>query len=126
MQPGEVVALIGPNGAGKSTTLRAISGLTRASAGSITFDGRDITHTPAHEIVRAGVVHVPEGRGIFTNLSVRENLELAGTTRRRDAAALAQARERVFRLFPRLKERLGQPGATLAAASSRCWPSAGP
>jgi len=119
VQAGEVVALIGPNGAGKSTTLRAISGLTRASAGGIVFDGRDITRAPAHEIVRAGIVHVPEGRGIFTNLTVRENLELAGTTRRHDAAALAQARERVFRLFPRLKERLGQPGATLSGGEQQ-------
>jgi branched-chain amino acid transport system ATP-binding protein len=114
VRPGEVVALIGPNGAGKSTTLRAISGLARASGGAIIFDGRDITRAPAHEIVRAGVTHVPEGRGIFTNLSVRENLELAAYPRRADARAIAHARQRVFRLFPRLKERLDQPGATLS------------
>ena len=119
VQAGEVVALIGPNGAGKSTTLRAISGLTRASAGSIAFDGRDITRAPAHEIAQAGIIHVPEGRGIFTNLTVRENLELGGYTRRHDPAALAEARERVFHLFPRLRERLRQPGATLSGGEQQ-------
>lgn len=119
VQPGEVVALIGPNGAGKTTTLRAISGLARASGGAIIFDGHDITNAPAHETVRAGITHVPEGRGIFTNLSVGENLELGAYMRRADADAVAQARERVFRLFPRLKERLNQPGATLSGGEQQ-------
>ena len=116
---GEVVTLIGANGAGKSTTLRAISGLVRPSAGRITFDGRDITRQAPHDVVRAGIAHVPEGRGIFTNLTVRENLELAGFVRHRDKAALAAAQERVFRLFPRLKERLDQPGATLSGGEQQ-------
>ena len=119
MDAGEVVTLIGANGAGKSTTLRAISGLVRPSAGRITFDGRDITRQAPHDVVRAGIAHVPEGRGIFTNLTVRENLELAGFVRRRDKAALAAAQERVFRLFPRLKERLDQPGATLSGGEQQ-------
>ena len=116
---GEVVTLIGANGAGKSTTLRAISGLVRPSAGRIVFDGRDIARQAPHDVVRAGIAHVPEGRGIFTNLTVRENLELAGFVRRRDKAALAAAQERVFRLFPRLKERLDQPGATLSGGEQQ-------
>ena len=111
---GEIVALIGANGAGKSTVLRAVSGLIRASSGKILLDGRDIARTPAHEIARSGIAHVPEGRGIFTNLTVGENLELAGYVRRRDKAALGAARERVFQLFPRLRERLRQSGATLS------------
>ena len=115
----EVVALIGANGAGKSTALRTVSGLMRPSGGSIRLAGREIVGLPAHEIVRAGIAHVPEGRGIFTNLTVRENLELAGYLRRRDRAALGKARERVFRLFPRLKERLNQPGATLSGGEQQ-------
>jgi branched-chain amino acid transport system ATP-binding protein len=116
---GEVVALIGANGAGKSTALRTLSGLMRPSGGSIRLAGREIGGLPAHEIVRAGIAHVPEGRGIFTNLTVRENLELAGYVRRRDRSALEKARERVFRLFPRLKERLNQPGATLSGGEQQ-------
>lgn len=119
VEAGEVVALIGPNGAGKTTTLRAICGLSRANEGSIALDGRDITRTPVHEIVRAGVIHVPEGRGIFTNLTVRENLELGGYLYRHDAPELAKARERVFRLFPRLRERLRQLGATLSGGEQQ-------
>jgi branched-chain amino acid transport system ATP-binding protein len=115
----EVVALIGANGAGKSTALRTLSGLMRPSGGSIRLAGREISGLPAHEIVRAGIAHVPEGRGIFTNLTVRENLELAGYVRRRDRAALDKTRERVFRLFPRLKERLHQPGATLSGGEQQ-------
>jgi branched-chain amino acid transport system ATP-binding protein len=116
---GEVVALIGANGAGKSTALRTLSGLMCPSGGSIRLAGREIGGLPAHEVVRAGIAHVPEGRGIFTNLTVRENLELAGYVRRRDRAALEKARQRVFRLFPRLKERLNQPGATLSGGEQQ-------
>ena len=116
---GEVVALIGANGAGKTTTLRTLSGLVRPAGGSIRFDGREIGGRPPHQIVRAGIAHVPEGRGIFPNLSVRENLELAGYTRRQDRRALQGARERVFRLFPRLRERLNQPGATLSGGEQQ-------
>jgi branched-chain amino acid transport system ATP-binding protein len=115
----EVVALIGANGAGKSTALRTLSGLMRPSGGSIRLAGREIGGLPAHEVVRAGIAHVPEGRGIFTNLTVRENLALAGYVRRRDRDALERSRERVFRLFPRLKERLDQPGATLSGGEQQ-------
>jgi len=115
----EVVALIGANGAGKSTALRTLSGLICPSGGSIRLAGREIGGLPAHEVVRAGIAHVPEGRAIFTNLTVRENLELAGYVRGRDRAALEKARERVFRLFPRLKERLNQPGATLSGGEQQ-------
>jgi branched-chain amino acid transport system ATP-binding protein len=115
----EVVALIGANGAGKSTALRTLSGLICPSGGSIRLAGREIGGLPAHEVVRAGIAHVPEGRAIFTNLTVRENLELAGYVRRRDRSALEKARQRVFRLFPRLKERLNQPGATLSGGEQQ-------
>lgn len=119
LKPGEVVTLIGANGAGKTTTLRTISGLLRPASGKIVFDGRDITRTPPHEIVARGIAHVPEGRGIFTNLTVRENLHLAGYVRRSDSRALAQARNHVFHLFPRLHERLDQPGATLSGGEQQ-------
>jgi branched-chain amino acid transport system ATP-binding protein len=119
VQAGETVALIGPNGAGKTTTLRTISGLVRPYIGRIEFDQRDITHMPPHAVVRAGITHVPEGRGIFTNLSVRENLELASHVRRHERAAIRNAWERVFTLFPRLKERLDQPGATLSGGEQQ-------
>ncbi|MGA3172212.1 MAG: ATP-binding cassette domain-containing protein, partial [Chthoniobacteraceae bacterium] len=85
---GGIVTLIGANGAGKSTTLRAISGILRAAAGSIFFDGEEITHLPPHKIVERGLSHVPEGRMIFPNLTVRENLEM-GAYRRRDRKAFA-------------------------------------
>ena len=116
---GEVVTLIGANGAGKSTTLRTISGLVRPTGGRITLAGQDITTAAPHDIVRAGIAHVPEGRGIFTNLTVRENLELAGHVRRGDRAALSAAWDRVFRLFPRLQERLNQSGATLSGGEQQ-------
>jgi len=116
---GEVVALIGANGAGKSTALRTLSGLIAPSGGSIRLAGREIGGLPAHEVVRAGIAHVPEGRAIFSNLTVRENLELAGYVRRRNRGALEKARERVFRLFPRLRERLNQPGATLSGGEQQ-------
>jgi branched-chain amino acid transport system ATP-binding protein len=119
VEAAEVVALIGANGAGKSTALRTLSGLLTPSGGSIRFAGREIIGLPAHEVVRAGIAHVPEGRGIFTNLTVRENLELAGYVRRRDRGALEKSRERIFRLFPRLKERLHQPGATLSGGEQQ-------
>jgi len=116
---GEVVTLIGANGAGKSTTLRTISGLLRPSAGRVSLDGENITGASPDRIVRAGIAHVPEGRGVFTNLTVRENLELAGYVRRKDREALARTRERVFGLFPRLKERLNQSGATLSGGEQQ-------
>ncbi|MBA2675969.1 ABC transporter ATP-binding protein [Ramlibacter sp.] len=102
---GEIRTLVGANGAGKSTTLLALSGLVRPKAGSIRFDGEELTKLPTHQIVERGLVQVAEGRAILTTLTVRENLEL-GAYRRKDRAAIASDMERVLGLFPRLKERL--------------------
>ncbi|MFN8423424.1 MAG: ABC transporter ATP-binding protein [Anaerolineae bacterium] len=115
---GEIVTLIGANGAGKSTTLRTISGLIRPSAGAVRLDGRDIAALKPHAIVRAGVVHVPEGRGIFARLSVEENLTIGAFTRR-DKAAVADDLEGVFAQFPRLKERRRQAGGTLSGGEQQ-------
>src|ERR1700749_3975723 len=113
VEEGEVVTLIGSNGAGKSTTLRAITGLTPASSGSVTIDGVDITGVPAHEIVSPGIALSPEGRHRFQRMTVRENLDL-GAHRRRRAPELKADLERVFELFPRLKERERQKAGTVA------------
>jgi branched-chain amino acid transport system ATP-binding protein len=115
---GEIVTLIGANGAGKSTTLNTISGLVRARGGSIKFKGTEITRTPAHEIVSMGVVQVPEGRKIFAPLTVRENLDMGAYTRD-DSKAIGQSLERVYRSFPRLKERLNQYGGTLSGGEQQ-------
>ena len=111
VEAGQVVTLIGANGAGKTTTLRAISGLVRPSGGTVTFGGKPITGAPAHTLVARGLAHVPEGRGIFANLTVEENLEL-GAFLRRDRAAVGKDREHVLELFPRLRERLSQSAGT--------------
>ncbi|HWP62353.1 MAG TPA: ABC transporter ATP-binding protein [Candidatus Binatia bacterium] len=115
---GEIVTLIGANGAGKSTTLNAISGLVRPSAGSIRYDGQDITRAPAHEIVARGVVQVPEGRRIFARLTVRENL-LMGAYLVRDRREIEAGIERVFAMFPRLKEREHQVCGTLSGGEQQ-------
>jgi branched-chain amino acid transport system ATP-binding protein len=117
VEEGEVVTLIGSNGAGKSTTLRSISGLTPASAGSITFAGEEITRVPAHEVVQRGIALSPEGRHCFARMSVRENLDL-GAYRRR-GAEIAQDMERVFELFPRLKERENQKAGTMSGGEQQ-------
>lgn len=114
---GEIVTLIGSNGAGKSTTLRALSGIIRPRAGSITFGGVALQRLAPHRIVQLGMSHVPEGRGIFHRLSVYENL-LMGAYQRRDRELDADLR-RVYELFPRLKERLGQPGGTLSGGEQQ-------
>jgi branched-chain amino acid transport system ATP-binding protein len=116
---GRVVTLIGSNGAGKSTTLRAISGIVRAASGSITLEGRELTRLPPHEIVRLGMAHAPEGRGIFANMSVRENLELGAFTRPTRDPGIAQDMDRVFTLFPRLKERIDQSAGTLSGGEQQ-------
>ncbi|KKM11381.1 amino acid ABC transporter ATPase [Clostridiales bacterium PH28_bin88] len=117
---GEIVALIGANGAGKSTVLRTISGLVRPVSGKIIFLGEDITSLPANKIVQRGIVHVPEGRRIFANLSVMENLELAAFLRmRRDRKGVVADFERVFALFPRLKERSKQRAGTLSGGEQQ-------
>jgi branched-chain amino acid transport system ATP-binding protein len=114
----QIVTLIGANGAGKSTTLRAISGLVKPSAGSIRFAGQDIAGRPPHGIVRAGIAHAPEGRGIFANLTVDDNLEI-GAYARSDRAAIDADRERALSLFPRLKERLKQSAGTLSGGEQQ-------
>ena len=114
---GEIVTLIGANGAGKTTILRTISGLIRPRAGEISFRGRRIDEMPAHEIVRAGVGHSPEGRRVFPRLSVRENLDM-GAFARRDERVAADY-ERVFRLFPVLQERAGQAAGTLSGGEQQ-------
>jgi len=105
LQAGRITTLVGANGAGKSTTLLALSGLVAKTAGKVMFDGHDVTALPAHKLVRAGLVQVAEGRATLTTLTVRENLELGAYTRRDGAAARASDLERMFTLFPRLKER---------------------
>ncbi len=110
---GEIVTLIGANGAGKTTTLRTISGLLRPRSGRILFRGEELTGLPPHIVTALGISHVPEGRGIFPNLTVRDNLEL-GAYLRRDAKGIAEDYEKVYALFPVLKERNRQRGATLS------------
>ncbi|MDQ2730845.1 MAG: ABC transporter ATP-binding protein [Armatimonadota bacterium] len=115
---GEIVTLLGANGAGKSTTLRSISGLVRPSSGRILFRDRDITHAPAHEIVRAGIGHSPEGRRVFPALTVMENLELGAYTRS-DRAGIAADAAHIFELFPRLQERRLQAAGTLSGGEQQ-------
>ena len=114
---GEVVTLIGSNGAGKTTTLRSISGLTPASAGTITFGGAEITHVPAHEIVSHGIALAPEGRHCFSRMTVRENLEL-GAHRRR-GPEVADDFDQVYELFPLLKERERQKAGTMSGGEQQ-------
>jgi branched-chain amino acid transport system ATP-binding protein len=115
---GRIVALIGANGAGKSTTLRAISGLVRPTSGEIAFQGLSIAGLASHEIVALGVAQAPEGRGIFLNLTVKENLEL-GAYLRRDRAGIEADRDRAYALFPILKERRGQVSGTLSGGEQQ-------
>lgn len=115
---GEIVTLIGANGAGKSTTLRTISGLIHPKHGKIMFDGKDITSMKPHLIVYAGVGHVPEGRGIFPTLTVRENLEMGAFTVN-NPSEIEKRLETVFVLFPRLKERISQKGGTLSGGEQQ-------
>ncbi len=117
VKAGEIVTLLGANGAGKTTTLRAISGLQRAVSGTVSFEGCDITRMPPHEIVRRGLGHVPEGRMIFANLTVVENL-LMGAYLLGEAQA-AEQRERVFQTFPRLQERQAQVAGTLSGGEQQ-------
>jgi branched-chain amino acid transport system ATP-binding protein len=118
VEEGEVVTLIGSNGAGKSTTLRAITGLTPASGGSIMIDGEDITRVPAHEIVDRGIALSPEGRHCFPRMTVRENLDL-GAHRRRKDKDIGSDLDRVFDLFPRLKEREKQKAGTMSGGEQQ-------
>ncbi|MDR7416521.1 MAG: ABC transporter ATP-binding protein [Armatimonadota bacterium] len=118
VEAGEIVTLIGANGAGKTTTLRTISGLLRPRSGSVWFAGEELSRLPAHEIVRRGVVQVPEGRRVFGQLTVLENLELGAFTRT-DSQGVREDLERVLALFPRLRERLHQVAGTLSGGEQQ-------
>jgi branched-chain amino acid transport system ATP-binding protein len=118
VEHGQIVTLIGCNGAGKSTTLRSISGLIRPSSGDIRFDGRSMIGTPPHEVVRQGLIQSPEGRGIFANMTVDENLDL-GAFARRDHDVVRKDRERALTLFPRVRERLKQNAGTLSGGEQQ-------
>jgi len=118
VEEGEVVAIIGANGAGKSTTLRAVSGILRPASGDVRFEGESLLPVPAHKIVERGLSHVPEGRRIFANLTVMENLEM-GAYARKDKGGIQKDLEMVFHHFPRLKERLGQIGGTLSGGEQQ-------
>ena len=115
---GEVVALLGANGAGKSTMLRTISGLSRPRSGRILLQGAPIHRLPPARIVRLGIAHCPEGRRIFGNLTVAENLRL-GAAARADRAGFAEDRERIYAMFPILKERMSQPAGTLSGGEQQ-------
>lgn len=115
---GKIVTLLGSNGAGKSTTLKTISGLVQAASGTVEFIGKDISREKAHKIVEMGLIHVPEGRRIFKDLTVRENLELGGFTLK-DESLRRKRIEYVFELFPRLKDRHKQSGGTLSGGEQQ-------
>ncbi|MCC6348365.1 MAG: ABC transporter ATP-binding protein [Candidatus Eisenbacteria bacterium] len=117
-EAGEIVTLIGANGAGKTTLLRTLSGLVPAKAGRVTFEGRDITRLPAHRIVALGLSQSPEGRMVFANLTVEDNLEL-GAYHRKDRAGIRQDREAMYQLFPRLLERRRQLSGTLSGGEQQ-------
>lgn len=115
---GEIISLIGSNGAGKTTTLHSVSNLIKKVSGSITFDGVDITSLPADKIVQMGLIQVPEGRRVFANMSVKENLEM-GAYLRRDKENIKKDMELCYELFPRLKERLSQLSGTLSGGEQQ-------
>ena len=118
VKEGEVIALIGANGAGKTTILHTVTGLIAPKAGKIEFEGTDITKTPAHKIVSMGMAHVPEGRRVFAQLSVYENLKLGAYTRS-DKTEIEQTLEMVYKRFPRLKERRNQAAGTLSGGEQQ-------
>ncbi len=118
VETGSIVTLIGANGAGKSTTLRTLSGLAKSTAGSIKYDGREISKLAPHQIVGRGLCHVPEGRMVFSNLTVMENLKM-GAYLQRDKKWIAAQTEYVFSLFPRLKERESQSAGTLSGGEQQ-------
>jgi branched-chain amino acid transport system ATP-binding protein len=117
-QAGGIVTLIGSNGAGKTTTLKTISGLLKPKAGEILYEGRNIAGLPPHEIVKRGLCHVPEGRMIFANLTVQENLQM-GAYLQHDKASVRRELEFVFAIFPRLKERVAQVAGTLSGGEQQ-------
>ena len=115
---GEVIALIGANGAGKTTTLHTITGLLSAKEGSVVFEGKDITRVPAHKIVEMGIAHVPEGRRVFSDLSVYENLKMGAYTRK-DKKEIEESLANVYKRFPRLEERKNQMAGTLSGGEQQ-------
>ena len=115
---GEIISLIGSNGAGKTTTLHALSNIVKKTRGTVMFEGQDITRLAPDSIVRTGLIQVPEGRRIFANMSVHENLELGAYTRT-DRGGIKSDMEKVFTLFPRLKERIRQTGGTLSGGEQQ-------
>lgn len=115
---GEVIALIGANGAGKTTILHTVTGLLEAKKGSVIFDGKDITKIPAHKIVSMGMAHVPEGRRVFANLSVLQNLKMGAYTRK-DKAEIEETLKSVYKRFPRLEERQNQLAGTLSGGEQQ-------
>ena len=115
---GEVIALIGANGGGKTTTLQTLTGILSPKSGSIVFEGKDLTRTPAHKIVEMGMAHVPEGRRVFADMSVYENL-LLGAYTRKDKAEIAESLASVYKRFPRLEERKGQRAGTLSGGEQQ-------
>ena len=117
-EPGEIVTLIGANGAGKTTLLRTISGLVRARSGRVLFEGRDITRLAPHDVVGLGISQSPEGRMVFANLTVEDNLEL-GAYRRKDRPGIAADRDKVYAMFPRLLERRRQNAGTLSGGEQQ-------
>ena len=116
---GSVVTLIGANGAGKTTTMKTVSGLRPVRAGRIVFDGQDITHLPAHKRVELGITQSPEGRGCFPGMTVLENLEMGAYTRKDRKATAAEDLDRVYSLFPRLKERASQSAGTMSGGEQQ-------
>lgn len=118
VKEGEVIALIGANGAGKTTTLHTVSGLLAPKAGSVIFEGKDITKIPAHKIVSYGMAHVPEGRRVFASLSVYQNLKMGAYTRN-DKEEIEESLRMVYSRFPRLEERKNQPAGTLSGGEQQ-------
>jgi branched-chain amino acid transport system ATP-binding protein len=118
VEQGSIVTLVGANGAGKTTTLRTISGIVRSKSGTVAFNGEDITHLPAHRIVGRGLAQCPEGRMVFANLTVMENLRM-GAYLRRDKPQIAKDLEYIFGIFPRLKEREKQTAGTLSGGEQQ-------
>lgn len=118
VEEGQIVSLIGANGAGKTTTLRTISGLLRSKTGSITFMGKPVQQESAESIVRLGISHCPEGRRVFADMSVKENLEMGAFTRK-DTKEISQTMEMIYEHFPRLKERMNQMAGTLSGGEQQ-------
>ncbi|MDR2445593.1 MAG: ABC transporter ATP-binding protein [Spirochaetaceae bacterium] len=118
VEKGEIICLIGANGAGKTTTLHSVSAIIKKTSGQVLLEGKDITQAKPYRIVEAGLVQAPEGRRVFANLSVKENLEMGAYTRR-DKAGVREDMEMVFAIFPRLKERIHQAGGTLSGGEQQ-------